>query len=486
MAFAAEGAVDRASQQADVTGHVNNALVVFQPSLPRHQSAAWSRRAAAAAVVGVVLGGLLGLGVSRLGGSQVQASSAVLVAPDPPLLGDGQPVNSDTAQRFVQNEIQVLSSGELRSEVATRLGLRDVAPFQVTQVALTDVIQITVTAGGEGQARQIADTAATQYAADRQSGLSTRYTSAIGGVDQQAERLAGQLRTFPAATGPGQTQQLQAISAEYQQLLGQDAQLRLAAAQAAPLVQIVKQGAVTSTGGSSSTTVGLLAMVGALAGAGVAVWRRRRRRVIYSVRDLGQGGVQPATVLPNLAAMRWGAARRRRLAAADRAMRAHLSRLSALDGTVNPVVVVLPVGPRTGATFVARRLAASAAARRGAAIAEGRERAPGDEPGSRSVVRVVESPVLSSSGEAVRLARGADALVLVAGLGVSTYDEVQDVVVELAAAGVTPHGLVLNELPLRRPRGRSREPGLPGRDGPPPQRHPLPAAAASSPVRAER
>jgi hypothetical protein len=446
----------------------------------------------------------------------VHASAEVLVTPDPPLLGNSQQVTSDTAQRFVQNQVLVLASDQFKAAVATRLGLRDVADFQVTQVALTDVIRISVTASDENQARRLADTAATVYAADRQRASTARYTAAVSGVERRAEALAAQLRDFPAASGPGAAARLQALSTQYQQLLGQAGQLRLAADEAIPPVQIVKRGTVTSTGGPSPTKVGLLAVLGALVGLGVAVLQRRHRRVIYGVGDLGDLAVRSTTVLPNLAGRRRPPARRRRLeAAADRAVRLHLPPGTGLDGPMEPVVVVLGAASGVGGTFVAGRLVASAAQRGrpvpvgsavgpgpGAGLAWGARRAadvrpaaapahaPGDEPGSGPTVKIIDSPALSSSGAAVRLARGADVVVLVVGLGVNTYHEVHDVLVELAAAGVVPHGMILNELPPRRKRRAPPKTDPPADDGPPRRPDPDAAVPAADPaaasVRAER
>ncbi|WP_007511114.1 hypothetical protein [Pseudofrankia saprophytica] len=485
MAFAAESAFDRASQQATAAEQADNSAEIHQPFISRYQSAIWPRRVVVTATVGALLGGVLGLGLSHLGGSKVHAASEVLVAPDPPLLGDSQQVTSETAQRFVQNQVLVVSSDEFQAEVAARLGLPDVTDFQVTQVALTDVMRISVTADDENQARRIADTAATLYAADRQRTSAARYTAAIGGVEQRAGTLAVQLRDFPATSGPGQEAQLQALSTQYQQLLGQEEQLRLAADQTTGLVEIVKRGTVTSTDGPSSVMVGLLAMLGALAGFGLAMLRRRRRRVIYRADDLGDLAIQPTTVLPNLAGWRSPATRRRRLAAADRAVRLHLNQRAGLDGPIDLVIAVLAVAPGVGGTFVARRFMASAA-RRGAEVVDDSTSTPENEPRLRPTVKIVDSPVLSSSGEAIQAARGADVLVLVVGLGRSTYDEVRDALLELTIAGVAPHGVVLNEPPLHRRRRSSTRTGRPLHEGLPAQQHPMATAPVEDPIPVER
>src|SRR5262245_11479674 len=157
MAFDAESAFERTSQQSTAAEWADNSAEVHQQFVSRRSSAAWPRRVALTVAGGAILGGVLGFGLGQLGGSSASATSEVLVRPDPPLLGDSQQVTSETAQRFVQNQVLVVSSDEFRTKVAARLGLRDVTAFDVTQVALTDVIRISVAGADDNQARGIAD-----------------------------------------------------------------------------------------------------------------------------------------------------------------------------------------------------------------------------------------------------------------------------------------------------------------------------------------
>ncbi|MGY2078759.1 hypothetical protein [Modestobacter sp. SYSU DS0657] len=392
-------------------------------------SAPWTRLLAVA-LIGAVVGGLLGWLAALASGDRATASATVQVLTDARGLAsplDTPPAGLDTSN-FVSAELTWLDDRADEVEAGD-------AELSVSQVGTSDAVRIAATATTAAEAQQAVTTLLDAYVTRRQEEAAAAVQAALDAVNARIDAIGG----IPEETGP--------LSVEVQRLLAQQSDLQAAAARVPAVVPVLRAPAEEQAAGVAPelTYPVLGAVLGAvLALAATAVWRAASPRV-FDARLLVAAGAP--VLLPRLPAGRLRA-RADRVPEGrpdDTALAAaRLLAPQVLDVGTGALLVV-GVDEKAGAAEVAWELAwaLTAGGTPVALLSSGadgeREPAPGlvltglpaDAAAlERSVTRhraagrvvLLHAPALSTGLRSPELAARADQAVVVVGEGVSTLE----------------------------------------------------------------
>lgn len=296
-------------------------------------------------VLGVLLGALVGAGRS----STYQATTIASVLPDDALTApqlSGGSTTQNTSD-FIQGELVVLTSNQIRSAVQRQLRLPALPDISASQSGTTNIIDITATAGTQADAVRVADAARAVYAGRRTAQLSQDVASAEKQVQAQIATVRQQIANSAiTSTATGSTDANNALAQEYARLLAVSSQLALYSAQAPRAVTTIQQATPAAGGLSKAATYALAgAVIGLLLAAAALVLFRRLRPRVRGPQDLA--GLGPNVLVPIFPS---------RAGAAGRAARLLASRLRGAGGGRGGSVVLIGARPAAGTTRVALAL----------------------------------------------------------------------------------------------------------------------------------
>lgn len=224
------------------------------------------------AVVGVILAAVIFAAASTLFSAfatpTYSVSARVIVRPDP-TIGDPTPPLPSTDQNNIYMQSQVLAVEGYSDRIPAGIDL------SVSQVGLTNLIEITASGGTTMGAVKAANTVLDAYVAQRHAGLESYSKSAIAAVERQLASVTSQLKT---ATGraPGAAARRGALSSEYNRLVSLQNQLTLSANTAQPTTVVTRAApADVSQATNKARNAFLAGVVGALIA--IAIWVSTRR-----------------------------------------------------------------------------------------------------------------------------------------------------------------------------------------------------------------
>jgi capsular polysaccharide biosynthesis protein len=296
-------------------------------------------------VLGALVGALVGLGAT----ASYQATTIASVQPDDAVTAaqlDGSSASTDTSD-FIQGELVVITSRDVRAQVQQQLGLTSLPTVSASQSGTTDIVDITASASSSAQAVRIANATRNVYAERRAQELTNDITDAQAQVTAQIAAVRQQI-----AANPGSENSASGLQQQYARLLAESSDLALDSAQSTQAVTTIQQATVAAGGLSAVDTDALGgAVVGVLLAALGLVALRRTRPLVRSVDDLA--GYGPDVLVPAFP---------RNAADARRTARLLASRLRGGSPHRGGVVVLIGSRRRSGTTHVAAALAATYAA----------------------------------------------------------------------------------------------------------------------------
>jgi hypothetical protein len=219
-------------------------------------------------------GALIAALLTVAGGSHYRAETLLEVRADPPVLQDDGPSRSpDEADRYLQTEILAIQSSFERG------GLGREGSLAVQQVGVTDVLALQISAEDAATAVRLAGEVTDRYVADRTARSTQRIEEVTAEVQAQLADVSTQIDLLAAAPPEDQSANARrnALSAEYQRLVGTQHELDLARLEAAPISVI---SAADDTGAARTDRPWRSAAFGAVIGvvlslAGILLWQRR-------------------------------------------------------------------------------------------------------------------------------------------------------------------------------------------------------------------
>ena len=429
------------------------------------------------ALVGALIGGLLGLLLAATRDETVSASATVEVVPDAQVLnGPLATVNQNsTNTTLVTGELEALNSLRLAQEQTAD----DSVALTVTQVGTSDALRIAATAPTAEVATAAVQSLLDAYVTSRQTSAGDAVTGSLTAVQQRLDAL-----------GVLDSSESSPLTTEAQRLLATQSDLQAAATRVDSVVPVLRQPTVDEASGASPVVLNTI--LGAVLGAVVAlaagaVWRATSGR-LFDARLLVAAGVP--VMLPRLPAGRVRGRGQQLPARMPTPKALASSRLlvpQVLDVSSAPAsLAVLGADERSGAAEVAWELAwamsssgAPVALLTTTAAASARHRTSEQQAGTEAVgtehplaptLTVVELPAhadaetvsaavkrQAAAGRHVLLhtpaltagvlfsdvARFADQAVVVVGEGVSTLEGALAAVRDVASSGTTLCGVVV-------------------------------------------
>jgi len=458
------------------------------------------------ALIGAVIGGLLGLLLGATAAERVSASATVEVLPDSqvlngPLTAINQSTISDT---LVTGELEVLNSLRLAQEETAD----DSVALTVTQVGTSDALRLAATAPSADEATAAVQTLLDSYVAGRRTAAGDAVTGSLTALQQRLDAL-GVLGG--SANSP--------LTQEVERLLAQQSDLQAAQTRVDSVVPVLRRPTVDEASGASPVVLDTIlgAVLGAvLALAAGAIWRATSGR-LFDARLLVAAGVP--VMLPRLPAGRVrgrGQQLPARMPTADALASSRLLVPQVLDISSAPAsLAVLGADERSGAAEVAWELAwamSSSGVPVALLTASARHRTSSDQlPAAESLgsehplapaLTVVELPADAGAGSVsaaverqvaagrhvllhtpaltagvlfADVARFADQAVVVVGEGVSSLEGALAAVRDVAATGTRLRGVVVTTTRshLGRARAGAPSPRPAAEEAPAPRQEPV-------------
>ncbi len=235
---------------------------------PRNQ-----RRGLAIALIGALLGGLVGLVVSLGSPEAPSAVTRLSFVQDPVLPGEQAASSPDATDRFIQTQLLILTGPDIRDAVAETLGLGEELTLTAQQVGATDVVELRVEADTEDVAREASTAVIEQYDQQRRTAVNAQ-------VDALLTAVEASIANLEAALGGGEDGALASATAtEYSRLLASRSQLALLRSGDQQFTQVLGTPRVTAVGGAGAAVqaafIGFL--LGAVVGVALALLLQRTR-----------------------------------------------------------------------------------------------------------------------------------------------------------------------------------------------------------------
>lgn len=227
----------------------------------------------------------LSMVLSALQATQYLVSATVLTQPDPSLIGTTTAPLPDASDRFVQSQIVAMQSLAQNGVPGQQRTAR--ADITVTQVGLTDILQITASASVPADAVTSANLLLDSYVRARQQNLAQHAKAAADEVNRQLRNVTRGLQASESSLSAADANAQNAgRTAEYSRLLSLRNQIRLTAASAESINVVSRAEARDVTTASNKVRNALLAgLLGALAATGILIGRRR-----FTIGQLPAGG----------------------------------------------------------------------------------------------------------------------------------------------------------------------------------------------------
>ena len=218
------------------------------------------------------------LSVSRP--TRYTASASVLVRPDPPLTDAASTLSADQSDRLLQSQVIVMQALE-KDRAAAAPASSTSLQTTITQVGLTDVIQVTVSAVKGSAAIQEADGLVDSYVKLQRRNVSNRVQATIDEANFEITAVNKRLGALADSTGSTQDQAATAaLTAEYGRLISviNEVQLTAKGAQTSSVLRRAQDGDLeaSSNGRRQAFLAGLLGA--AIVVAVLVGWNRLRER----------------------------------------------------------------------------------------------------------------------------------------------------------------------------------------------------------------
>lgn len=231
-------------------------------------------------VVAAIVCAVAGYVVTTLLPARYSVSAKVLVQPDP-TLSDSAPALTSIDQNdiYVQSQVEAIQSLPLHGVPNTSV--------TVTQVGLTNVLEISAEADSAANAIAAANTVLDRYLSQRRAQVRSYANGALLQIDKQLVSDSQELHSL-TGSGPAISAQRNALSNDYGRLVSLKHQITLAANTAQPTTILHRAGTEDVTQVSSkSRNAALAGLVGALIAILVlaSVRRSRARRRLADPRS---------------------------------------------------------------------------------------------------------------------------------------------------------------------------------------------------------
>jgi uncharacterized protein involved in exopolysaccharide biosynthesis len=194
-------------------------------------------------VLGAVVFAVLAWLFTLAGATDYRGTARLSVHPDPPLTEDPGTVSPEQADRFVQGEVLVINGGGFRREMAQRTQGPEDIPIEASQVAATDVVELSATADGPRAAAALANLAVEAYVERRAEAASIRLRDASTEIAAQLAETSRALEGLAATDAQDPTIEARraALEGELTRLVALDNELRLQGVEGASAVEVIDQ-----------------------------------------------------------------------------------------------------------------------------------------------------------------------------------------------------------------------------------------------------
>jgi hypothetical protein len=224
-------------------------------------------------VAGLVLGLLVGARLSK------HVASAQVDAGPGSTLDQQLAISADQANRYVQTQVLFVSDPATASAVERQLGLDAPPTYTVRQVGTTSILEISSQASNVDDAVAVTNAVAKTYISAWRTRTGAELAKQLDVVTDQLAAVTAAIDDLSGARTSAATQaKLTALSAQSQQLLLQQSDLKSSAAAVSNDNRVVTLADATFATSSLSAklTAVVGALVGLLAGIGYIAWARRR------------------------------------------------------------------------------------------------------------------------------------------------------------------------------------------------------------------
>jgi hypothetical protein len=225
------------------------------------------------ALVGAILGGLVGLVVSLSDPEAPTAVTRLSFVPDPALPGEQTSTGTDARDRFIQTQILILTGPDIRDTVAGALGLGNELTLTAQQVGATDVVELQVQADTDGAAREASTAVIQQYDQQRAAAVTARVDAMLAGIEREIADLESALTT------DDESALATATGTEYSRLLASRSQLLLLRAGDQAYTEVIGSPRATAVGGAGTVVQAVLLglLLGAVVGIALALILQRTK-----------------------------------------------------------------------------------------------------------------------------------------------------------------------------------------------------------------
>ncbi len=231
------------------------------------------RRGLALALVGALLGGLVGLVVSLSDPAAPTAVTRLSFVQDPPLPGEQASTSPDAVDRFIQTQILILTGPDIRDTVADGLGLGDEFTLTAQQIGASDVVELQVQADTQDAARAASTAVIEQYGEQRRAAVTTQLEALLAGIEAEIADLR------IALAGDEDGVLASATATEYSRLLASRSQLVLLRSGNQEYAQVVGSPRDTTVGGAGAVVQAVLLglLLGVVVGVALALILQRTK-----------------------------------------------------------------------------------------------------------------------------------------------------------------------------------------------------------------
>ncbi|MGE2836566.1 hypothetical protein [Mycobacterium sp. SMC-4] len=408
-----------------MSAHGGGASEASLATISELETRTWRAKLLAAAVVGFVVGALLGGSAFSMLGSDTTATSYLRLNDQTDLValagGADQttPSTKEVQENYVSGEVAYLSGEGFAQSVGDKLGKSEPAMFEVTQNGSTTVVTVSSTAASESEAVRTVDTVIELY---RQH-LTQR-------SDQQLRTVLPVLARWEAGAPPDRVQQIQGLRERVQLQASPDRMI------------VVLQQPTPNHPSTDRWKVGALLggiFLGTLLPLMLMARRRRAGRLSTDPQIVNavDGVLVPAVDLRQPAREGWS----------DKQARLARTLWAQLPSATSPrAVVVIGASSASGSRTITDLLA-FAAAETGAATTVRLRDDPAPLPASRDETAILDAGALGDAAALPQAIAAATDLVVVARLGVDTVAQVLAVRSATAAAETVPLAAVFTHRP---------------------------------------
>ena len=213
--------------------------------------------------------------ISHFGTHKYNASATLLIQPDPSLVGNSANLQADASDRYDQAQVVVLQK-LVQSRLPSQRPNGRVAAVSITQLGVTDVLQINASARVADDAVASANQILDDYVTARRQTLNKNIKAAVSEVGRQLAAVTRALPSSGSGSNAKDRASVTALSAEYGRLVSLRDQIQLTASTAQSVTVLSRAHtddvAMVSSGKRNAV---LATVLGALVATAYVVVRRR-------------------------------------------------------------------------------------------------------------------------------------------------------------------------------------------------------------------